>query len=148
MTGEGIKRLARPRFSDVVQCDSRGRMLNMIKSSYDYATIFTLAKKCLADLTFGVKSASMGRAAPSTPRVSDDPKTILPEYSELFTEAKREEILYDFSDLMEATTPEGLASTPQLEWVYTILRGKVYLDQSEEQVRELLAWKPKKRQKR
>lgn len=191
----GIKRLAKPWFTDEVQCDVRGRMLNMIKSSYDYSTIFTLAKEFLADLAFGVKSRIYGPSrAIRTSRereikppnkficsglvqlgfihtlmdlagekrlpaqflsdlvFRDDLKTFLPEDWDQFTQAEQEEILYDFvigfSDLMEATTPEDLASTPQLEWVYIIRRGKVYPVQSDEQVRELLAWKPKKRRKR
>ena len=59
----GIKRLNKPWFNDEVQCDVRGRMLNMIKSSYDYSTIFTLAKEFLADLAFGVKSRIYGPAS-------------------------------------------------------------------------------------
>jgi hypothetical protein len=80
------------------------------------------------------------------------PKTFLPEDWEQFTAAEQEEIFYDFvvdiSDLMEANTPEDLAATPELEWVYVIRRGKVYPVQSDEQVRELLAWKPRKKRKR
>jgi hypothetical protein len=64
----------------------------------------------------------------------DGLKTFLPEDWEQFTAAEQEEIFYDFvvglSDLMEATTPEDLAATPELEWVYVIRRGKVYTGNS------------------
>lgn len=188
----GIKRLAKPWFNDEVQCDVRGRMLNMIKSSYDYSTIITLAKEFLRDFAFGVKSRIYGpsRAIKSTREhavtppnkficsglvqlgfihtlmdlagekrlppqfLSDivfreDLKTFLPEDWEQFTDAEQEEILYDFvvgfSDLMEATTPEDLAASSQLEWVYVVRRGLVYPVQSDAQVRELLAWKPRRK---
>jgi len=191
----GVKRLARPWFNDEVQCDVRGRMLNMIKSSYDYSTIITLAREFVRDLAFGVQSRIYGQTrAIRTARereikppnkficsglvqlgfihtlmdlagekrlppqflsgivFRDGLKTFLPEDWEQFTAAEQEEIFYDFvvdiSDLMEANTPEDLAATPELEWVYVIRRGKVYPVQSDEQVRELLAWKPRKKRKR
>lgn len=188
----GIKRLVKPWFTDEVQCDVRGRTLNMIKSSYDYATIFTLAREFFRDIAFGVKSRIYGptraierqRARELTPPnkficsglvqlgfvhalldlaaekrlppqfLSDiifreDLKTFLPEDWEQFTPAEQEEILFDFvagfGDLLESATPEDLASSPQLDWVYIIRRGLVYPVQSDEQVRALLAWKPKKK---
>ncbi len=56
----GVQRLGKPWFNDEVQCDVRGRMLNMIKSSYDYSTIITLARDFVRDLAFGVKSRIYG----------------------------------------------------------------------------------------
>lgn len=188
----GIKRLARPWFNDEVQCDVRGRMLNMIKSSYDYATIVTLAREFFRDIAFGVKSRVYGptRAISATRNRAlrppnkficsglvqlgfvhalldlaaekrlppqflsdivfrDDLRTFLPDDWEQFTPAEQEEILYDFvagfGDLLESATPEDLASSPQLDWVYVIRRGQVYPVQSDAQVRELLAWKPRKK---
>jgi hypothetical protein len=173
----GVKRLAKPWFNDEVQCDVRGRMLNMIKSSYDYSTIIKLARKFVRDLAFGVKSRIYGPTrAIRTARereikppnkficsgivqlgfihtlmdlagekrhppqflsgiiFRDDLKTFLPEDWEQFTAAEQEEIFYDFvvgfSDLKEANTPEDLAATPELEWVYVIRRGKVYTGNS------------------
>jgi hypothetical protein len=191
----GVKRLAKPWFNDEVQCDVRGRMLNMIKSSYDYSTIITLAREFVRDLAFGVRCRIYGptrairmarerEIKPSKEFICsgivqlgfihtlmdlagekrlppqflsgivfrDDLKTFLPEDWEQFPAAEQEEIFYDFvvgfSDLMEATKPEDLAATPELEWVYVIRRGKVYPLQSDEQVRELLAWKRRKKRKR
>ena len=191
----GIKRLNKPWFNDEVQCSVRGRMLNSIKSSYNYATIFTLGMDFLRDLAFGVKSRIYGpskalrsardqevkppnkficsglvqlgfvhtlltlardnRLPPeflSDIIFRDDLRTFLPEDWEQFTPAEQHEILFDFvvgfADLLEATTPEDLAASPELDWVYIIRRGKVYPVQSEPQVRELLSWKPRKRRKR
>lgn len=188
----GIKRLNVPWFTEEVQCRVRGRMLNTIKSTYNYATVVNLAIDFFNDVMFGVKSRVMGpgraiqrsrekslpppnkficsglvqlgfvhaavdmvgeRLLPAT-FLSDvvfreDLRQFLPADWEQFTAAEQEEIMWDFTtgfwDLMEATTPEDLAASPQLEWVYIIRRGKVYPVQNDGQVRELLAWKPRKR---
>jgi len=188
----GIKRLRKPWFNDEVQCDVRGRMLNMIKSTYNYATIVNLGMDFLRDLTFGMKTRIYGpsRAIQSTRRKAltppnkficsglvqlgfmhtlldlaiekrlppqflsdivfrEDLRSFLPQDWDQFTPSEQEEILYDFiagfSDLLEATTPEDLAVSPELEWVYIIRRGKVYPVQNDAQVRELLAWRPRRR---
>ena len=79
----------------------------------------------------------------------EDLRQFLPSDWNEFTAEEQSEIMWDFAtgftDLMEAATPEDLASSPQLEWIYVIKRGLVYPATSDDHVRELLTWKPKKR---
>ncbi|MGD9783926.1 MAG: hypothetical protein AB7E80_10205 [Hyphomicrobiaceae bacterium] len=188
----GIKRLTTPWFTDEVQCRVRGRMLNSIKSTYNYATVFNMAVDFFNEIAFGFKSRVYGttraiarrrerqlmppnkyicsglvqhgfvhavidlmgerRLPPSF--LSDivfreDLRQFLPEDWDQFTDAEQDEIMWEFVtgfwDLMEATTPEDLASSPQLQWVYVIRRGMVHPVHSDAQVKELLSWKPRRR---
>lgn len=190
----GIKRLNVPWFTDEVQCAVRGRMLNSIKSTYDYATIFRLARELLADLAFGIKSRVLGpskairssyekhiqppnkficsglvqlgfvhtlldmagdkRLPPeflSDIVFREDLREFLPADWNEFSADEQHEIMWEFAtgfaDLLEAATPEDLAASPQLEWVYVIRRGMVFPATSDEEARELLTWKPRKRRK-
>lgn len=188
----GIKRLNVPWFTDEVQCAVRGRMLNSIKSTYDYATIIRLARELLADVAFGIKARVYGpskaiartherRIQPPNKFICsglvqlgfihslldlaaekrlppeflsdivfrEELREFLPEDWSQFTADEQDEILWEFAtgfaDLLEAVTPEDLATSPKLEWVYVVKRGLVYQAHSDEQARELLVWKPKKR---
>lgn len=79
----------------------------------------------------------------------EDLRQFLPNNWDEFSAEEQSEIMWEFAtgfaDLLEAATPEDLASSPQLEWVYVIKRGLVYPATSDDHVRELLTWKPKKR---
>lgn len=79
----------------------------------------------------------------------EDLRQFLPTDWNEFSAQEQSEIMWEFatgfSDLLEAATPEDLASSPQLEWIYVIKRGLVYPATSDDHVRELLTWKPKKR---
>lgn len=72
--------------------------------------------------------------------------SLLPEDWSQFSDAEQYEIMWDFvtgfQDVLEAITPEDLAASPQLEWVYVIRDGLAYQVQSEEHAQELLAWEP------
>lgn len=79
----------------------------------------------------------------------EDLRQFLPTDWEQFTAEEQSEIMWEFAtgfaDLLEAATPEDLASSAALDWVYVIKRGLVYPATSDDHVRELLTWKPKKR---
>lgn len=79
----------------------------------------------------------------------EDLRAFLPSDWNEFSTEEQSEIMWEFAtgfaDLLEAVTPEDLASSPHLEWVYVIKRGMVYPATSDDNVRELLTWKPKKR---
>ncbi|MFN3869604.1 MAG: hypothetical protein ACK4MF_11130, partial [Hyphomicrobiaceae bacterium] len=188
----GIKRMQTPWFTEEMQCAVRGRLLNSIKSSYNYATILRLARQFFADVAFGIKSRvyGPGKAIASAHArhieppskficsglvqlgfvhtlldmadqkrlpaeflsdvvFRDDLAQFLPKDWSEFTAAEQHDIMWEFStgfaDLLEAVTPEDLAASPKLEWVYVIKRGLVYPVSSDAEVRELLTWKPKKR---
>lgn len=79
----------------------------------------------------------------------EDLRAFLPSDWNEFSGQEQGEIMWEFAtgfaDLLEAVTPEDLASSPHLDWVYVIKRGMVYPATSDDHVRELLTWKPKKR---
>jgi len=79
----------------------------------------------------------------------EDLRAFLPADWNEFSAEEQSEIMWEFAtgfaDLLEAVTPEDLASSPHLDWVYVIKRGMVYPATSDDHVRELLTWKPKKR---
>ncbi len=79
----------------------------------------------------------------------EDLRAFLPSDWNEFSAEEQGEIMWEFAtgfaDLLEAVTPEDLASSPHLDWVYVIKRGMVYPATSDDHVRELLTWKPKKR---
>jgi hypothetical protein len=91
--------------------------------------------------------AAMQKLAPE--RLADvvfreDLARFLPGDWEQFTEAERSEILADFCDVfqdfLQAVTPEHLATTPRLKWVYIVRGGEVHPVQSELHARQLLSW--------
>jgi hypothetical protein len=67
------------------------------------------------------------------------------DWSKHTPEAQRE-IIYDyvteFEDVLEAVTPEDLAHSKQLDWVYVIVDGKVYPVVSDVDASKLLDWEP------
>ncbi|MBU2580190.1 MAG: hypothetical protein KJ622_00535 [Alphaproteobacteria bacterium] len=71
---------------------------------------------------------------------------LLPDDWSQFSDAEQYEIMWDFvtgfQDVLEAITPEDIAASPQLEWVYVIRDGMVHPVHSNEQAQELLAWEP------
>ena len=60
--------------------------------------------------------------------------------------AEQSEIVWDtvtgFADVLAAITPEELASTPKLEWIYVVRAGMVYPVQSDVDAGRLLDWEP------
>ena len=47
-----------------------------------------------------------------------------------------------FRNELEAATPEDLARSDRLEWVYIIRDGLVYMVQDQRDAAELLNWRP------
>lgn len=76
-----------------------------------------------------------------------DVASLLPKDWSQFTDAEQYEIMWDFvsgfQDVLEAVTPEDLAVSNQLEWVYVIRGGEVHPVRSADHAQELLAWEPK-----
>jgi hypothetical protein len=68
------------------------------------------------------------------------------DWSKHAPEARRE-IVYDyvtsFEDVLEAVTPEDLAHSKQLDWVYVIRDGLVYPVMSDASAGKLLDWDPR-----
>jgi len=77
-----------------------------------------------------------------------DLERFLPQDWEQFTDAEQLEIMWDFvsgfRQELEAATPEDLATSPRLRWVYIIRNGLVYPAESDEQAHQLLTWRPRK----
>lgn len=71
---------------------------------------------------------------------------LLPKDWGQFSDAEQYEIMWDFvvgfQDVLEAVTPEDLAASTQLEWVYVIRDGFVHAVGSQAEAGELLAWEP------
>lgn len=70
----------------------------------------------------------------------------LPEDWDQFTPAEQHEIMWDlargFGDVLEAVTPEHLACSPRLEWVYVVRDQRVFPVSTEAEARALLDWRP------
>ncbi len=76
----------------------------------------------------------------------DNLARFLPADWETFSSDLQHEIVWDFvsgfQEDLEAATPEDLASSPNLDWVYIIQDGKVHPVHTDEEARGLLNWKP------
>ncbi len=74
-------------------------------------------------------------------------KRFLPKDWNQFSEAEQFEIMWDFvagfEDILEAITPEELASSRAMEWTYVMRDGVVHKVRSQENAEELLDWHPK-----
>ncbi len=70
----------------------------------------------------------------------------LPEDWDAFTPDERIEIVWEFitgfQEILEAVTPEDLARSTNLRWVYVVRAGKVYKVRSQKDAEDLLAWEP------
>jgi len=97
------------------------------------------------------EQVAMGYLLPQ--RVGDvvfqtDVASFLPDDWSRFSDAEQYEIMWDFvtgfQDVLEAVTPEDLAVSPHLEWVYVIREGFAHPVRSAEHARELLDWQPER----
>lgn len=79
--------------------------------------------------------------------MQDELKRFLPDDWGQFTEAEQFEIMWDFvagfEDILEAITPEEIASSKALEWTFVMRDGLVHKVNSQEEAEQLLAWQPK-----
>ena len=96
--------------------------------------------------------ASTGKLPPSAlSRVvfRDDLAAFLPSDWGEFKDAEQLEILWDFAsgfrDELEAATPEHLAASRMLEWVYIVRNGLVHAVHSDEEAQAMLRWRPARR---
>jgi hypothetical protein len=75
-----------------------------------------------------------------------DVARLLPEDWSEYSDAEQYEIMWDFvtgfQDVLEAVTPEDLAASTNLEWVYVVRDGFVHAVASRAQAAELLGWEP------
>ncbi|MEQ8826091.1 MAG: hypothetical protein RIC14_17120 [Filomicrobium sp.] len=93
------------------------------------------------------EQVAMGYLLPQ--RVGDvvfqnDVGKLLPRDWSQFSDAEQYEIMWDFvsgfSDVLEAVTPEDLARSENLDWVYVIRDGLAHKVQSQAHAEELLSW--------
>ncbi len=79
----------------------------------------------------------------------DDLARFLPANWADFSAEDQMEMMWMFVDAfgedLEASTPEDLAATAKLDWVYIIRGGEVHPVTSDEQARELLNWRPRRK---
>jgi hypothetical protein len=187
----GIRRLDQPWFDWEVQSRVRGRMLNSIKSSYSYRTVWRIARDAVDQLLYGVSNRVRGPESAIQKREARKRKPpnaficsglvqlgFLDSISALVREGKLpakaytdvvfdldlgptldktdwskhpseahadicESLTEEFAEVFEAITPEELASTPKLSWVYIVRDGQVYPVMSDVDARKLLDWEPK-----
>lgn len=97
-----------------------------------------------------VELIETGKLLPSA--VSDvvfreDLAHFLPEDWEAFTDAEQLEIMWDFARGFQtellAATPEHLAESDRLDWVYIVRDQKVFPVSSDAEARKMLRWTPK-----
>lgn len=95
------------------------------------------------------EQVAMGYLLPQ--RVADvvfqsDVARFLPKDWSEFSDAEQYEIMWDFvsgfQDVLEAITPEDLAASDRLDWVYVIRDGLVHQVDSADHAQDLLAWEP------
>lgn len=95
------------------------------------------------------EQVAMGYLLPQ--RVGDivfqnDVRKLLPADWAEFSDAEQYEMMWDFvsgfADVLEAVTPEDLAASKNLDWVYVIRDGMAHEVQSQKHAEELLAWEP------
>lgn len=146
-----IKRLDQPWMTAKVQSAVRGHMLNFINASYDYLRVVVLARSLLSNIVFGLNAPVVGieRAIRRSYRLSRVPpaqflcsgfvqygfisavkrliaKGGLPKSTlEEVTFNDRLGALADDPAIL-ATTPEDLAKSAKLTWLYVIRRGRVH----------------------
>lgn len=143
-----IRRLEAPWFDDRLRSQVRGLMLDHVKAKYDYSKVIRLALAFLFGLRLGYsrvskgKSRSMADAVQRTRRSRArwvPPQFICSGFVQFgFAEALRrndlpmEDVLFktglDKSDRagILAITPEDIATSDRLVWLYAIKAGRVH----------------------
>ena len=156
-----IRRLEAPWFDDALRAQVRGRMLNHLKAPYDYGRVFRLTLSFLFGLQLGYsrmakgKDESMEDAVEKTSRRKArwvPPQFICSGFVQYgFAEALRRRrlsvrhVLFrpdldpDDRQAFLAVTPEDIATTDKLTWLYAITRGKVHRVATYDQAKAIIS---------
>lgn len=156
-----IRRLEAPWFDDFLRSQVRGLMLDHVKAKYDYGRVFRMALSFLFGLRLGYsrmskgKSRSMPEAVMRTHRGRAKwvpPQFICSGFVQYgFAEALRRNGLpmshAIFKDDLSGTarsellavTPEDIATTAKLTWLYAIRRGMVHRVASYDEAKRLIS---------
>ncbi len=104
--------------------------LGFVQTTAELVAAGYLPPECISEVTF-----------------QNEISRFLPLEWGVFTPQEQHEMMWDFvsgfREELEAITPEDLAISPRLDWVYIIRGGEVYAVNSEAEARELLNWRPK-----
>jgi hypothetical protein len=156
-----IRRLDAPWFDDAMRAQVRGRMLNHVKARYDYGRVFRMALSVLFGLQLGYSRMAKGQdqSMPDAVRKTRrrrakwvPPQFICSGFVQYgFAEAARRhrhpvrEVLFredldarDQQGLL-AVTPEDIATSGRLTWLYAITRGRVHLVSSYEEAKAVIS---------
>jgi hypothetical protein len=143
-----ILRLEAPWFNDELRSQVRGLMLDHVKAGYDYGKVFRLGLSFLFGLQLGISRVAKGKRRSMEDAVRRTrkrrshgvpPQFICSGFVQYgFAEAARRNRLpvrdalfkdgLDPNDWQQilTVTPEDIATSDKLDWLYAITRGKVY----------------------
>lgn len=158
-----VRRLDHDWFTEDVQRIVRGRMLDFIKADYDFATIWTLAKSTFERIVFGIqvrvsglertlrKTHAKQKLAPAQFICSGFVQYGMAETVRQLVQAGKlppaclDAVLFrpgltpvSDADAMLATTPEDIAATDKLQWLYVFVKKQVYRASTRAEVDRLL----------
>lgn len=158
-----VRRLDRDWFTEDVQRLVCGRMLDFIKADYDFATIWTLAKSVFDRIVFGIQVRVSGLE--KTLRKTHDKQKLAPaqficsgfvQYGmaetvrRLVDEGELPPACLDAVlfrpgltpdadvDALLSTTPQDIAATDKLDWLYVFVKKQVYRVSTQAEVNRLL----------
>lgn len=155
-----IRRLTAPWFDDKMQTQVRGLMLDHVKASYDYGSVFRLALSMLFGIQLGWSRMAKGGEKSMADAVKKThhrrTRWVPPQFicsgfvqygfvrAAMRARKSVRQVLFrddldprDLSGIL-ATTPEDIATTSKLEWLYVITRGKVHCAPDYETAKRLI----------
>lgn len=156
-----IRRLNAPWFSDPLRSQVRGLMLDHVNAGYDYGIVLRLALSILFGFRLGLSRVAKGQDGSMADAVEKThrrrrrwvpPQFICSGFVQYgFAEALRRnklraaDVLFrpgispTDSSAMLAVTPEDIATSDRLDWLYAITRGKVYQVASYDEVKRIIS---------
>ncbi len=156
-----IRRLNAPWFNDQLRAQVRGLMLDHVKAGYDYGIILRMALSVLFGLRLGLSRVAKGRGGSMADAVKKThrrrrrwvpPQFICSGFVQYgFAEALRRnklrvaDVLFRAgmsptdSSAMLAVTPEDIATSDRLDWLYAITEGKVHRVTSYDEAKRIIS---------
>lgn len=161
-----VRRLDQPWFTEDVQRTVRGRMLDFIKADYDFATVWTIAKSVFERILFGIHARVSGlenalRAAHAKDKLAPA-QFICSGFVQYGMAATVRQLVEDGKlpascieavlfhpgltvdsdvDALLSTTPEDIAATDKLQWMYVFTKKQVHRVATRAEVDRLLGVK-------
>lgn len=158
-----IRRLDQPWFTEDAQRLVRGRMLDFIKADYDFATIWTMAKSVFQRIVFGIQTRVSGlekalRSAHAKDRLAPA-QFICSGFVQYGMAATVRQLVEDGklpascidsvlfrpglspdadADALLSATPEDIAATDKLQWLYVFIKKQVHRVATRAEVDRLL----------